>query len=559
MPTLTLTQPASSGLPAIEQSFVEHPYALPLLPLAIYARISEEHGAQGDAVSRQVADGTAWAERNHPGRPVLIYAEADSTSASDPTVFRPEYARLCADAEDGKLGGVVAQSLSRLSRDGERQNLRQLIRALDFGGPVDWSINFYSGSDAAVHAGGDKTQSRIGEVFAGYYSAQISHNVRQAMVTHSANGRPPGGILYGYDRGRLPGAVNVPTLIVNEHQAAVVREIAAALLAGRALMSIVAELNERGEPTATGKGTWQAPSLRKMMVRPYLSGMRAAGGRKKINRDGKEVAVPATQLHHGNWPAILEPDTQARLRDVLNAPVIFQRSDGSTSTVPRSKFRRGRGRKWLLTSGLARCGVCGGPLRATGRGSDRPVYHCAGSKDHPHALSAQALYLETVVLGRVDAMVRDPAHLAAALALAGEDGSEREAAVTALELLRIQMTEAQALVRGRRAAGKTGASLALLLDEVDDLEREIATAERRLADLAAPSAVDVTELRERWIAAQSLPESPERFEQIWTLLRTVLSEVTVMPVGKGGGRTTARQPIAAMTERVRLRGKGGPA
>ena len=85
---------------------------------------------------------------------------------------------------------------------------------------------------------------------------------------------------YGYEDDKLT---------VRESEAFVIRECAAPLLAGEALRSICADLNDRGVPTSTG-GQWQAQTLRRMLRSARISGQREHKG---------EIVAEA------EWPAII--------------------------------------------------------------------------------------------------------------------------------------------------------------------------------------------------------------------------------------------------------------
>jgi site-specific DNA recombinase len=83
-----------------------------------------------------------------------------------------------------------------------------------------------------------------------------------------------------------------------------VKEMAAAVLAGRSLNSIAVDLNGRGIPTRQG-GAWSHSTIRRLLLNPALAGLRKHRG---------EVAGP------GTWTPILTRETWEEVRLVLADP-----------------------------------------------------------------------------------------------------------------------------------------------------------------------------------------------------------------------------------------------
>ncbi len=174
-------------------------------------------------------------------------------------------------------------------------------------------------------------------------SEHKSDRVRHALQQRAEMGRSHGRVSYGWSRGVLPDGSKTET--VDEAQAALVRDLAARILRGESLRSIVTDLNARGVPSPAGK-PWGKTMLKHLVLRERNVGLRVHHGQ-----------VVGT----GDWPPILERGQWEQLKAVLSDPA--RKTAMSTAAVH-------------LLSGIARCGVCSGPMRAS-QNRTVPSYRCA--------------------------------------------------------------------------------------------------------------------------------------------------------------------------------------
>jgi hypothetical protein len=123
--------------------------------------------------------------------------------------------------------------------------------------------------------------------------------------------------------------------MVDEVEAKVVNECAGRVLQGESLRSICRDLNERGiKPTRTG--AWSTTSLRGMLLRPLMTGLRQYQG---------EVVGDA------DWDRVIDRDTHERLVAKLTAP----------------ERRSPRPSRTYVLRGILKCAECGHFLIATPR------------------------------------------------------------------------------------------------------------------------------------------------------------------------------------------------
>lgn len=270
-------------------------------------------------------------------------------------------------------------------------------------------------------------------------SMQIAERVGRSTKADAKSGHVPGGRrAFGYE---ATGGV------INEVEAAVVRECVRRVLAGETVRSIAADLNRRGIKTTAGN-SWHPGPLRNM-----ISGTRIAAIR---THNGVVVAK-------GTWPAIIDEDTHRRVLATLSArtPV----------------GRRGR-TPWLLT-GLLRCDRCERPLVSnTDIGGTRryacrkaPGYHGCGG------LSIKAEPLEELLGDLVTERLADVEARRAATVTDDDTGEIAE--LSRISAQRIEIADARAT---------KGMPLAAALEEYAALDRLQRTVEARLAAKVRESA-----------------------------------------------------------------------
>jgi site-specific DNA recombinase len=85
------------------------------LPWGIYARLSDDKGAEQTATARQIADCRRLAaDRGWAVAEAHVYEDVDLSAFKQ--VRRPEFERLLEDLDAGLLAGVICWKLDRLTR-----------------------------------------------------------------------------------------------------------------------------------------------------------------------------------------------------------------------------------------------------------------------------------------------------------------------------------------------------------------------------------------------------------------------------------------------------------
>lgn len=455
--------------------------------LDIYGRVSRLGDDRQRSTTGQVEDCTGRiAERG--ARVGKVHVDS-GRSAWNPRVRRPGWDDLMHRLESGATGGVVVFDLARFSRrpiEGER-----LIAAAEQG-----LIVLDSEGEYDLMSASGKKAFRDQLAAAAYESDRLSTRVSRGKRIKAMRGES--------NHSSRPFGFEMDGVTIRKAEAAIVRDLAARLLAGESQDAMIVELNSNGVTTSYGQA-WTRAGLRQVLTRPRNAGLVEYRGQIVFKVPGDEQ--------------ILDQETFDRV-----LALYASRRPGR----PRSDA--------YLCSGLACCGLCQHPLSGRPRknmkpyddGSPKRQYWC---QPRAHRGGCGRIAVDQRELDRhvgilVVRILSDPRHAAAVEAAAAAIGDQRRALDTEIsEAEHVANQLADRLGRGEM-------NLARYDKAATPLERRLAELRRRRAELdAAPAAVvdpkvvaaSQAEWRRRWDDA----EVPERR----ALLRQALRgrKLLVMP------------------------------
>ncbi len=438
---------------------------------AIYTRQSLDRSGEGLAVRRQLEDCRELVKRNG-WRTVAVFSDNDvsATSGRD----RPEYRKMIDAVKAGRVDTIVSWAPDRLAR-----RPRDLEDILDLAEQQGVSLATVSG-DVDLSTPYGRAIARIFGAIAKQETEQKGARQRRANQQRAQDGRTAWTRRpFGFDRD------DEARVVVVESEAAELRKAADSVLTGSTLASIVRDLTARRVTTSVGK-PFTVTALRRLLLNPRMAG-------HAVHR-GQVVGT-------GDWPAIIDADTQDRLGALLRDPA--RRTQTSTN------------RRYLL-SGLVRCGRCGGPMFASPmgpKGAYWMVYKCRTA----HLTRRLDLVDEVVEAVVVERLSRPDA--AALLASDGDDGDRlREQSVK----LRAQLDDlAGLLAEGVLTATGVRKASEKLRADLEEVERQRASLSSSDALAELVSAADVA----RCWAGLGL--------EARRAVVNVLLTATVLPAGKG--------------------------
>lgn len=449
---------------------------------AIYCRISSDRAGAGEGVARQEAECRQLAETLGWKVTALL---VDNDVSAFSTKRRPAYEQLLAALRSGEHDGLIAWHPDRLYR--RLADLEELINVVQETGAEVRTVQ--AGKINLNDASGRLNARLLGSV-ARYEAEHLGERVRSKARELAQAGKPHGG-------GYRPFGYLLGGLLLDETEAALIKEAVKDVLAGRSVVSVVTAWNRAGVTTPTGR-PWEADHARTVLTRPRIAGLREYKG---------EVVGPAV------WPAIITPEEHQLLQAVLQ-----RRVTAGKRTV----------RKHVLGSGLLRCGVCGGPLRPKPNGDRRASYACR-FESGCGKVRVQAHHVEGFVLEAVFSAL-DSASFEEAV------GQERSSQGEPLDPRQAVLGEIQQLEQ-RRAQLAVARYADEALDEAGfraataRIDEQVTAARDRL-DALAPvfpmprTAVAGGSLRAAW-PTMSLQDQHD-------LLKSLLVKVVVQPAARRG-------------------------
>ena len=405
---------------------------------AIYARISSDPTGTELGVTRQLEDCRKLAAQ-HDLRVVDEYVDDDRSAWSGKV--RPAYRRMLDDIRAGSVGTVLIWHADRLHR--QPRELEEYIEVCEPRGVPTFAC--VSGTIDLSNPDGRLIARMLGAV-AAHESDSRSRRIARKHQELAQAGKLAGG-------GSRPFGYRSDRRTVEPIEAAAVREAVARVLAGDSLRSIATDWNARGIAAVSG-GQWSNQVLRRILMSSRIAGQRSLHG---------EIVT------QGDWEPIITPEQSARVRAILDDP---------------SRFTQRTVRRYLLSGGLLRCGLCDAPLVARPRTDGFRRYVCAKGPGQPGCgrIGINAEPLEALLTDAVLYRLDTP-ELAAALAGAASQDAQAAAVQDSLAADLDQQAELA------RAYGERQISFAEYLAAREPIEARIDGARRRLSRLTRTTAI----------------------------------------------------------------------
>lgn len=322
--------------------------------MALYTRISKDEYGNAETCFDQEHIGRRYAGINWPGIPVVVYSDPDLSAFQD-DVYRPGYELLQEAIKAGLVLHLWSVEQTRLER--REVPWFEMAALLDAAG-IEL---LHTHRDGIVRV--QDEVAGIKAVLAASEVRKMRKRIADKFDAQAARGVPPGSRPFGYVHGHTEGGER--TYVIVEEQAAVIREAAELVLDGWSLENIARRFRERGvhgghrvkvrDETGevvlddAGKPVTRPSEIFGTTVKGMLTNYAVAG----INlRHGQEVGA-------GNWTPILDAATWRQVKAKLSGDREVTTVKGRAYVVGERHRGRAPGRRYLLTGGVAVCGVCG--------------------------------------------------------------------------------------------------------------------------------------------------------------------------------------------------------
>jgi DNA invertase Pin-like site-specific DNA recombinase len=445
----------------------------PQVRAACYCRISSDPKDRREGVDRQREDTAALCELKD-WQIAGVYVDNDRSASNGKK--RPEWDRLLADIEAGKIDAVAAWDQDRVNRMMDDfvayKKLfvkRGVLLATSNNGDIDLS------TPSGVLTATIKTAVSEHEI------AMMKIRMRRAARQKAEQGIPKWKRAFGYrdDGTHEPDPTTAP----------LVGQAYAAVLAGSSLNDIARIFNDANAYGLNGQ-PWTASTVSLFLRAPRNAGLRAHNG---------EVVGPAT------WPGLVTESTWRTAQSVLDAP------------------GRKPGRKTVsqhLLTGVLQCGKpgCGHYLSGYATKGGVKAYRCKACL----GVAVRAADVEPFVYGVITGRLVKP-DAVDLLRAEIHDQAQAEAVRVELNALYGEL-EKIGIERGQRLL--TGAQAKIASDLIN---QEIAELERRQQDQERLRVFDGIPIGTPEAASAIKGLSPGRFRAVVDVIATF----TVLPVGKG--------------------------
>jgi site-specific DNA recombinase len=289
-------------------------------------------------------------------------------------VDRPEFRRMLADYEDGKIDGIIFYDIDRLAR--QPRDLEDLIDLAEF---YKRPVETVTGS-IDLRTSNGRAMARVLVAMANKSSEDTSRRVARAMLQSAQQGQ---GNRWAGRRRRFGYE---PDGTLREAEAEVIRQGAKRFLAGESWSGVVRFFGESAAPLRAR--SWSAVAVQQILLNPSTAGIACYNG--SLRRENQE----------GRARRLLDDPAGVALRDAAGGYVMGEwqgilKVKVWEALVTESAGRRtgravsARGVRRYLLSGLLRCGcirddgsVCNRSMSGFSRvrksGYVRTAYRCPG-------------------------------------------------------------------------------------------------------------------------------------------------------------------------------------
>ncbi len=337
--------------------------------VAEYIRLSKEDETEGP--SQSVTNQKSLLDDFVKKHRLKVHDVYIDDGYSGTSFDRPDFQRLIADIEAGKVNMVITKDLSRLGRDYiltghymERYFPEHRVRY----------ISLLDGIDTGVEStANDITPFRA--IMNDMYAKDISKKIKSVKRDKQRKGQFIGGKpMYGYKM--HPTEKN--KIVVDEEVAPVVRRIFAMALEGVSCRKIATALNEESVPTPATyagwkvgnpgpyTGLWSSERISDMLQNETYIGNMVQGRMVKISYKSKKCLRQTKEnwvIVEGTHEPLVDKETFRKVRMLVNSR------------------KRTRSRRYdFLLKGMIFCHECGYPLSAMNRknaaGEERLFFVC---------------------------------------------------------------------------------------------------------------------------------------------------------------------------------------
>lgn len=309
---------------------------------ALYVRLSleEQEGDLTEKIRNQRELLLEYIREKPEFQLVDIYCD---NGCSGTNFDRPQWQRLMEDAKAGKVNCIIVKDLSRLGRN-----------YIEAGNYLEKVFPFMGVRFIAISDGYDSENLKpedtglllpLKNIINASYAKDLSQKVSSARHVQRGRGEFTGSVVpFGYKKDQQRKG----RFVVNEDEAAVVRQIFRMFGEGESYSEIARELNRLRIPSPQGK-LWRYQSIRGIIANEVYLGKMIQG--KRCSREPDVVTVENTH------DAIITEDLFEKVQS-QREKISFHRGNGESPKVVDEEIYLFQGMLKAANSGLTLCKTC---------------------------------------------------------------------------------------------------------------------------------------------------------------------------------------------------------
>lgn len=309
---------------------------------ALYVRLSmeEQEGDLTEKIRNQRELLLEYVREKPEFQLVDIYCDNGCTGTN---FDRPQWQRLMEDAKAGKVNCIIVKDLSRLGRN-----------YIEAGNYLEKIFPFMGVRFIAISDGYDSENLKpedtglllpLKNIINASYAKDLSQKVSSARHVQRGRGEFTGSVVpFGYKKDQQRKG----RFVVNEDEAAVVRQIFRMFGEGESYSEIARELNRLRIPSPQGK-LWRYQTIRGIIANEVYLGRMIQG--KRCNREPDVVTVENTH------DAIITEDLFEKVKRQKDK-ISFHRENGERQKAADEEIYLFQGMLKAANSGLTLCKTC---------------------------------------------------------------------------------------------------------------------------------------------------------------------------------------------------------
>ncbi|MGW7916163.1 cassette chromosome recombinase CcrB [Staphylococcus xylosus] len=304
--------------------------------VGIYVRVSTEmQSTEGYSIDGQINQIREYCDFNNFAV-VDVYADRGISGKS---MNRPELQRLLKDAKEGQIDSVMVYKTNRLARN--TSDLLKIVEDLH-----RQNVEFFSLSERMeVNTSSGKLMLQILASFSEFERNNIVENVFMGQTRRAQEGYYQGNLPLGYEK--IPD--NKHELMINQHEANIVKYIFESYAKGHGYRRIANALNHKGYVTKKGK-PFSIGSVTYILSNPFYIGKIQFAKYKDWNDKRRKGLNDNPVIADGKHSPIISQDlwdkVQTRKKQVSKKPQVH-------------------GKGTNLLTGIISCPICSAPMAAS--------------------------------------------------------------------------------------------------------------------------------------------------------------------------------------------------